>query len=151
MMKCCLELRFSKISSQIPLHDSPPIGDASPHRWCNYFWQQLACVCDMYSGTNGKSRGQGWTKRSSAIKLRLSYDPFQNTKQRFIIRGLTLSMTVFLDVPRLAILLAGDGMTILESGLFPFFPDDFSNFVGIFIYLNCNLRSMSDIRISLVG
>jgi ABC-type Fe3+ transport system permease subunit len=94
-----------------------------------------ACVCFVtcIAELMAHSRGQGCTKRGSDIKLRLRYNPFQNIKQSFIIRGLTLSLTVFLHVPRLVILSAGDGMTILESGLFPFFQKDFSNFTGIYI------------------
>jgi hypothetical protein len=93
----------------------------------------ILCVrafCDIYSGTNDKASGPGMHKPG------LSYDSFQNTKQCFIIRCLTLSMAVFLDVLRLVIRSAGDGMTILENGLFQFFPNDFSNFAGIYIYLN---------------
>jgi hypothetical protein len=53
-------------------------------------------------------------------------------------KNLRLSIVVFVSLYRI-VSSVGNGMSIVESSIFIFFPNDFSNFVGIFVSLQLHL------------
>jgi len=59
---------------------------------------------------------------------------------------------IILVVSSLTTSLVGNGIQTVKGSLFPFFPNDFSTFVGIFYIFNyiCNFQSFSNFRIYLV-